>query len=65
MDLKMTSRQLEKQSQKLEMGEKAERKKIVDVSYRMALTLPGLEQKLNGKRKSVCWERDQEPERSN
>ena len=32
MDLKMTSRQLEKQSQKLEMQEKAERKKIIDVS---------------------------------
>ncbi len=36
------------------MGEKAERKKIVDVSDRMVLTLPGLEQKLNGERKSVC-----------
>ena len=32
MDLKMTSRQLEKQSQKLEMLEKTERKKIIDVS---------------------------------
>ena len=32
MDLKMTSRQLEKQSQKLESMEKAERKKITDVS---------------------------------
>ena len=34
MDLKMTSRQLEKQSQKLEMQEKAERKKIIEVSYK-------------------------------
>lgn len=33
LDLKMTSRQLEKQSQKLEAGEKAERKKIIDVSF--------------------------------
>ena len=32
MDLKFTSRQLEKQSQKLEMQEKTERKKIIDVS---------------------------------
>ena len=32
MDLKMTSRQLEKQSQKLEGGEKNEMKKIKDVS---------------------------------
>ena len=31
MDLKMTSRQLEKQSQKVEQLEKTERKKIVDV----------------------------------
>ena len=34
MDLKMTSRQLEKQSQKLEMQEKAERKKIIEVSFK-------------------------------
>ena len=32
MELKMTSRQLEKQSQKLEAMEKAERKKVMDVS---------------------------------
>ena len=32
MDLKMTSRQLERQSMKLETGEKAEMKKIMEVS---------------------------------
>ena len=32
MDLKFTARQLEKQSLKLESMEKAERKKIIDVS---------------------------------
>jgi hypothetical protein len=32
MELKMTARQMERQSQKIEQSEKAERKKIVDVS---------------------------------
>lgn len=32
MELKMQSRQMERQSQKMEQLEKAERKKIVDVS---------------------------------
>ena len=31
MELKMTSRQMERQSQKIEQSEKVERKKIVDV----------------------------------
>lgn len=31
MELKMTARQLEKQSQKIEQLEKAEKKKIIDV----------------------------------
>jgi hypothetical protein len=33
IELKMTARQMERQSQKLEQQEKAERKKILDVSY--------------------------------
>jgi hypothetical protein len=32
IELKMTARQMERQSQKLEQQEKAERKKILDVS---------------------------------
>ena len=32
LELKMTSRQLEKQSQKLEMGEAAQKKKVKEVS---------------------------------
>jgi hypothetical protein len=38
MDLKMTSRQLEKQSQKVETLEKAERKKIIEVSLLNIMT---------------------------
>ena len=36
MDLKMTSRQLERQSQKLTAGEKNELKKVKDVSRRLS-----------------------------
>ena len=35
MELKMTGRQLERQSMKLEGGEKAEMKKIKDVSFKI------------------------------
>jgi hypothetical protein len=42
MELKMTSRQMERQSQKMEQQEKLERKKINDVSYflRLIITSP-------------------------
>ena len=49
IELKMTARQLEKQSQKLEQGEKAERKKIVDVHISFPLTpLSGPQQEPDG-----------------
>ena len=35
MELKMTGRQLERQSMKIEGGEKAEMKKIKDVSFKI------------------------------
>mgnify|MGYP007004446331 CR=1 FL=1 len=65
LELKMTSKQLEKQSQKLEMQEKAERKKIIDVSNTSDSQRVGPEQKPNGERKGFRWKRDQESQRSN
>ena len=53
LELKMTSKQLEKQSQKLEMQEKAERKKIIDVSNTSDSHRVGPEQKPNGERKGL------------
>ncbi len=53
MDLKMQSRMLEKQSQKLEASEKMECKKIIDVSYPLLYQL-GIKQKLDGKREGLC-----------
>lgn len=48
MELKMTARQLEKQSQKIEQLEKAEKKKIIDVlSYKLNL-LVGFKQEQHG-----------------
>ena len=40
MELKMTARQLERQSQKLEQGEKNERKKIIEVSISLTESTP-------------------------
>ena len=47
IDLKMTCRQLENQSKKLEQLEKTERKKIVDVRS-PSLTSLGFEQRTDG-----------------
>ena len=49
MDLKMQGRMMEKQAAKLEGGEKALKKKILDVSDKHSThTLLGFEQKPNG-----------------
>lgn len=53
MDLKMTARSLEKQSQKVEQMEKAERKKIIDVK-RLIINNVGYEQKQHGECKDFC-----------
>ena len=42
------------------MQEKAERKKIIDVSNTSDIKRIGPEQKLNGERKGLRWKRDQE-----
>ena len=72
MELKMTSRQLERQSQKLEQGERGEMTKIKQVStttvYSVVNSLlirlnrmhVGFGQKSNGKRKNFRRERHQE-----
>ena len=39
MELRMTARQMERQSQKIEQQEKAERKKILDVSCKSELRI--------------------------
>ena len=46
------------------MMEKAERKKIIDVSDTPDSQHVGLKQKPNGERKSIRWKRDQESQRS-
>jgi len=53
MELKMTARQMEKQSQKVESLEKAERKKIVDVRNLKKNSI-GIEQRIDGKRQNLC-----------
>ncbi len=51
IELKMTARQMERQSQKMEQQEKNERKKIVDVRsiYFISNFYPGFEQRKHGK----------------
>ena len=61
MELKMQARQLEKQSQKVEQLEKAERKKIIDVcSLKSNSNTLGIEQRQYGQCKDICRERNQE-----
>ena len=65
IELKMTARQMEKQSQKVEQMEKAERKKIVDVLIIIYLwILLGFKQRTNGQRQDIRRKRNSEPKRS-
>jgi hypothetical protein len=58
MELKMTARQMERQSQKIEQSEKADRKKIVDVLFLCRVKVLGIKQRQYGQCKNICRECD-------
>jgi hypothetical protein len=58
IELKMTARQMERQSQKMEQAEKAEKKKILDVIILFFIKL-GFEQRQPRERQDLCRNCDQ------